>query len=87
MLKPLGKNVIVQKHLENKIGGITLPDKARKSIALIVVAIGPGVSELSSLKVGDQVICVPLDVQFFIGYSGVDESLGVVEYDKIRAVV
>lgn len=81
MIEPLFNQVVVKRIVEDKVGIVSLPDKARKSMQLIVQAVGP---EVCDVKVGDSVICMPTDCMFFIGWSGVDEAFGIVAEDKIK---
>ncbi|MCP5508916.1 MAG: co-chaperone GroES [Chlamydiales bacterium] len=77
-LKPLGARVIVQRlEEEEKIGGIILPDSAKKKPETAkVIAVGTG-KDMPDVKVGDTVL---MDK-----YAGQDVTVNDQEFTILRA--
>lgn len=93
VIKPLGNQVVIQRHKsEESVGGIYLPESAKKESKMgTVVAVGPGKKntkgelEVSQLKVGDEVL--------FQTFSGVEmesdqgEELLILSEDDILGII
>ena len=77
-LKPVGSRVVVQRlEEEEKLGGIILPDTAKKKQeTAMVIAVGTG-KDMPELKVGDKIL---MDK-----YAGQDVTVNDEEFTILRA--
>jgi co-chaperonin GroES (HSP10) len=83
-VKPLGNHILVRAHKRDKIGGILLPDKRKEmEWKLEALDIGP---DVKTVKVGDYVICPPVQVVFLTNWIDLEQDIGMITEDKVMGI-
>jgi co-chaperonin GroES (HSP10) len=85
-IKALGKIVMFRRVEEKKYGGLHLPDKAGdKEITLVVLDMGPDCKGV--VNRGDKIVVFPMDMIMIRSLKDLDEDIGFVLEENIRAVL